>query len=139
MHLYSKKLSKANCYPLIQHVKYKINTWSTKSWSFAGRLLLLSTVIAGISHIWCSTFVLPKFCIKTINSLCEAYLWRGTTEKHHTPRVSWDLVTYPKKKGGLGCRIYTWNRACTFKLLWLLLCNYGSIWVAWYKKSSAVG
>lgn len=72
--LCTKKLSMANCEPLIQSVKAKLNSWTTRTLSFAGRLLLINTVIAGISNFWCNTFSLPKFCIKTINSMCGAFL-----------------------------------------------------------------
>ncbi|CAA7037985.1 unnamed protein product [Microthlaspi erraticum] len=131
--LSSKKLSLLNCAPLLQHIKGKINSWSARSFSFAGRLLMLKTVIAGITNFWCSTFVIPKACVKKINSLCSAYLWQGTTEGHHSARVAWETITLSKEEGGLGCRdLVTWNKACTLKLVWLLFCNSGSIWVAWY-------
>lgn len=86
--LVTKKLSMSNCEPLIQSVKAKLNSWSAKSLSFAGRLLLINTVISGISNFWCATFILPKFCIKTINSLCGAYFWKCTIEENHTARVA---------------------------------------------------
>ncbi|CAA7048424.1 unnamed protein product [Microthlaspi erraticum] len=75
--LCSKKLSIANCEMLIQQVKTRLTSWSSKSLSFAGRLLLIKTMIAGISTFWCSSFVLPKACIKRINSLCSVFLWQG--------------------------------------------------------------
>lgn len=94
--LCTKNLSLANCESLIQQVKRKVNSWTARSLSFAGRLLLINTVIAGISNFWCATFTIPKSCIKLINSLCGAYLWRGTTEGHHSARVSWETITLAK-------------------------------------------
>lgn len=67
--LCTKKLTIANCEVLIQQVKAKFTSWTVKTLSFAGRLLLIKTVIAGITNFWCSTFLLPKACIKRINSL----------------------------------------------------------------------
>ncbi|CAA7014936.1 unnamed protein product [Microthlaspi erraticum] len=58
--LCTKKLSIANCEVLIQQVKDRVTSWSARSLSFAGRLLLIKTLIAGISTFWCSTFILPK-------------------------------------------------------------------------------
>lgn len=90
-------------------------------------------MIAGITNFWCSSFVIPKSCIKKINSICGAYLWQGKAEGNHYARVSWETVTLSKKEGGLGCRdLCAWNKACTFKLIWLLFSNAGSLWVAWY-------
>ncbi|XP_024007996.1 uncharacterized protein LOC112083994 [Eutrema salsugineum] len=133
--LCTKKLSIANCEPLLQQIKGKISSWSVKTLSFAGRLQLLNTVIAGITNFWCSNFVLPKLCIRKINSLCSAFLWKGTVEGHHTARISWDQVTMQKSEGGLSIRnLYVWNKACIIKLLWLLFFQSGSVWVAWFKE-----
>lgn len=45
------------------------------------------------------------------------------------------LSHYPSKRGGLNCRdLSSWNKACMIKLIWLLFCNAGSLWVAWYTK-----
>ena len=133
--LCTRKLSMANCEPLISSVKAKLTSWSAKTLSFAGRLLLINTVISGITNFWCTTFTLPKFCIKTINSLCGAYLWKGTIEGHHTARVSWDTVTHSKEEGGLGIRdLLSWNTATSIRLIWLLFFKSGSIWVAWLVK-----
>lgn len=98
-------------------------------------MLLINTVIAGISNFWCSTFTIPKQCIKIINSLFGAYLWRRTTEGHHSARVAWETVTLTKTEGGLGVRdLIYWNKACLIKLIWLLFFKAGSIWVAWFTK-----
>ena len=86
--LCTKKLTIANCEVLIQQVKAKFNSWTVKTLSFAGRLLLIKTVIAGITNFWCSNFLLPKACIARINSLCGMFLWKGSIEGHHSAKVS---------------------------------------------------
>ncbi|XP_010495447.1 PREDICTED: uncharacterized protein LOC104772543 [Camelina sativa] len=132
--LCTKKLTLQNCEPLLQQVKGKINNWCSKSLSFAGRLVLINTVIAGISNFWCSTFLLPKACIRKINTMCSSFLWKGHCEGRHNARVSWDNITKPKDQGGLGIRdLATWNTACVLKLIWLLFFRSGLVWVAWYR------
>ena len=54
----SRKLSLQSCEPLLHQVKTRLSSWSTKTLSFAGRLLLIKTVITGITTFWCSSFVL---------------------------------------------------------------------------------
>lgn len=133
--LCTKKLSLLNCEGLLQQIKSKFSSWSSKALSFAGRLLLIKTVISGIITFWCSTFILLKACIKRINSLCGVFLWKGDIEEHHTARVSWQVVTKPKKEGRLGINdLLQWNKACCLKLIWLLFFKSGSIWVAWFKE-----
>lgn len=95
--LSSKKPSPTHCEVLIQQIKGRLSSWSAKAVSFAGRLLLIKTVIAGINTFWCSSFILPKSVIKRINSLCGVFLWKGDVESHHTARVSWEMVTKEKK------------------------------------------
>lgn len=58
--LNSKKLSLANCEPLLHQVKNHLSSWAVKTLSFAGRLLLIKTIIAGITTFWCWAFILPK-------------------------------------------------------------------------------
>lgn len=58
--LNSRKLNLVNCEPLIHQIKSRFSNWSVKSLSFSGRLLLIKTVISGITNFWCSSFILPK-------------------------------------------------------------------------------
>lgn len=85
--LCTKKLSILHCEGLLQQIKSRLSSWSAKSLFFAGRMLLIKTVIAGITTFWCSTFIMPQACVKRINSLCGVFLWKGDIEEHHTARV----------------------------------------------------
>lgn len=132
--LCTKKLTLQNCEPLICQVKKWFTSWSVKTLSFAGRLLLIKTVIAGITTFWSSAFILPKACISRINSLCGSFLWKGNLEGHASARVAWSEVTKTKEKGGLGLRdLLSWNKAVCLKFIWLLFFREGSIWVAWFR------
>ena len=119
--LSSRKLSLPNCQPLIQQIKNRFSSWSVKTHSFAGRQLLIKTVIAGINTFWCSAFILPRACINKITSMCNQFLWKGNLEGHHSVRVSWDTVTLTTAQGGLGIKdLLTWNKACCLRLIWLI-------------------
>ena len=116
--LCTKKLYLQNREPLLQQIKQCISSWFAKALSFAGRLLLIKTNIAGVSTFWCSSFILPKSCINKINSLCGIFLWKGSSEGHHSAKVSWETVTLTKKQGGLGVKdLHSWNLACIMKLV----------------------
>lgn len=108
--LCTKKLSLPNCEPMLQQVKSRIITWFARSLSFAGRVFLINSVVAGICNLWCSTFVLPKEFITKINSLCNSFLWKGSTEGRYSARVAWKTVTKPKNKGWIGINdLWCWN------------------------------
>ena len=132
--LYTKKLNLVNCEALMQQIKVWFSSWSAKSLSFAGRLLLIKIVIAGVSTFWCSSFILPKACINRINSLCGLFLWNGKSEGHQSAKVSWEKVTLTKAQGGLGVKdLHSWNLACILKLIWMIFFRPSSVWVFWFK------
>lgn len=101
----------------------------------AGRLQLISSVIYSLINFWMSAFLLPKRCIKQIESLCSRFLWAGNLEQTHNAKVAWQTVCLPKLEGGLGIRdLVTWNKTLCLRLIWLLFSNSGSLWVAWHKE-----
>ncbi|KAL0689587.1 hypothetical protein Bca4012_089265 [Brassica carinata] len=131
--LCTKRLSLANCAPLLQSIKSKLHAWTTRTLSFAGRLQLLATVIAGITNFWSCAFILPKGCLAEIDSICSRFLWKGKTEGGSSAKVSWESVTTPKKEGGLGLKdLHLWNLASVLKLVWILFFKQGSIWSDWF-------
>ena len=133
--LNSRKLTLSNCEPLFQQVKSRFSSWSVKTLSFSGRLLLIKTVIAGITTFWCSAFILPKACINRINSLCSMFLWKGHLDGHNTARVSWEKVVLTKRQGGLGVKdLLNWNKSCSLRLIWMLFFRPDSVWVQWFKE-----
>lgn len=86
--LCTRKLWHEDCDPLLHKVESRMNSWSAKTLSFAGRLQLLNSVIAGITTFWCSALILPKKVIKTLTSLCNAFLleielWDGVCKAVH--------------------------------------------------------
>ncbi|KAG7530872.1 Reverse transcriptase zinc-binding domain [Arabidopsis thaliana x Arabidopsis arenosa] len=132
--LMSRKLKVSEYEPLIGKITARFNAWAVKSLSFAGRAQLIGSVISGTVNFWISTFVLPKGCIRRIESLCSRFLWSGGTEKRGLVKVAWAHVCLPKKEGGLGLRRFAdWNRTMCLRLVWLLFSNSGSLWVAWHK------
>ncbi|CAA7061592.1 unnamed protein product [Microthlaspi erraticum] len=133
--LCTRKLSMADCDPLITQIRKKLNSWTHRLLSLAGRYTLLSSVIPGIVGFWSSAFFLPKAVIRKINSMSSAFFWHGSTDSARGAKVSWHDISFPKKEGGLGLRnLKTWNDTCGLKLIWMLFFRAGSIWVAWIRQ-----
>lgn len=65
--LTSKKLSMSDCQPFIERVRGKQQAWTVKHLSYAGRVQLLKSVIAGLINFRSSVFILPKKCIKMVD------------------------------------------------------------------------
>ncbi|XP_024009427.1 uncharacterized protein LOC112084509 [Eutrema salsugineum] len=128
--LMHRKLRLSEYTPLLDKIARNFRAWSVKFLSFAGRLQLISSVIVRVVNFWISTFILPKGCIKKIESLCTRFLWAGKIDGRCQAKVSWDIVCLPKIEGGLGLRrIVDWNRTLCLRLIWLLFSKSGSLWL----------
>lgn len=129
-----KKLKKSEYSPLLDSISSRFNHWTTKMLSFAGRLQLISSVICSTVNFWISAFMLPKACLKQIESMCNHFLWSGDIAKKHGVKVAWSTVCQPKVEGGLGLRNFSiWNKTLALKLIWLLFSKSDSLWVAWMR------
>ncbi|GKV39485.1 hypothetical protein SLEP1_g47243 [Rubroshorea leprosula] len=127
--LITGRLTNAALKPLISKITDRINSWSSKYLSFAGRLQLISSVLQGITNFWCSVFILPKRVITAVEAKCSAFLWKGKSIDARGAKVSWSAVCQPKMEGGLGIKpLLSWNNACILRFIWLLFSKAGSIW-----------
>lgn len=73
----SKKLSIAMCQPLIYKMTSRLSHWSTRLLSYAGKFLLIKSVIFSIANYWMQIFPLEKKLITHIEGLCRSFLWTG--------------------------------------------------------------
>lgn len=138
--LMHRKLQICDYRPLMDQLKRRFSSWSTRALSYAGRRQLLSSVIYGTLNFWFSSFILPRGCIKAIESLCSRFLWNGNITSKAKAKISWKSVCLPLSEGGLGLRdLSTWNETLALKLIWLLHCENKSLWASWTKRNRLKG
>lgn len=99
--LLTKGMHKNDYLPLIENVRTRIASWTTRPISYAGRLQLIRSVLMSIVNFWSSAFRLPSQCMKEIESLCAAFLWSGPDLKTSKAKIAWSDVCKPKAEGGL--------------------------------------
>ena len=117
---------------LIEKITSRINSWTSKYLSYAGRLQLVQSMFFNIQNYWCKHFILPKGVLKAIDQKCLRFFWNGRDESAKGARVSWSSVCYPKSEGGLGLKdITNWNKACIIQNIWSIFTKVGSLWIAW--------
>lgn len=134
--LMHRKLRLTDYRPLLDKLKGCFTAWTTKALSFAGRKQLLSSVIYGSINFWTSAFLLPKGCLKQIQSLCKKFLWSGKITGNANVKIAWTTVCQPKREGGLGLRDFgLWNKTLCLKLIWRLFDNADSLWAEWIKEN----
>ena len=89
---------------LSEKITARINSWTTKKLSFAGRVQLIQHVLFGIQVYWTSYFIFPTKLIKDIEKLFSSFLWSGFDQAVHMAKVAWTQVCLPTKEGGLGLK-----------------------------------
>ncbi|XP_059310292.1 uncharacterized protein LOC132061506 [Lycium ferocissimum] len=105
--LSSKKLTIAQCFPLVEKITERIGCWSAKLLSYAGRTHLIKSVIFGIQTYWAQIFVLPKRILKLIDSVCRTYLWTGSVSNSRKALVSWAKMCLQKLQGDITYLAYS--------------------------------
>ena len=131
--LISTKLKSGDCSELVQKISNRILSWTSKFLSYAGRVQLIQSVLAGIQNYWAGMFILPKGVIKQVDMLLRRFLWSGGIDKTHGAKVAWDKVCSPKKEGGLGFKNpFLLNTVLNLKHIWNLFSPLKeSLWVKW--------
>ena len=70
----------------------RINSWTAKKLSYAGRAQLVKTVLFGVQAYWAQLFIIPAKIIKLIEGLCRSYLWAGVGYVTKKALIAWDKV-----------------------------------------------
>jgi hypothetical protein len=134
--LLTKRMSQMDYLPLVEKIRTRITSWTTRFLSFAGRLQLIKSVLSSIINFWFSVFRLPKACLVEIEKLFSAFLWSGPELNAKRAKVAWSEVCKPKKEGGLGLKtLKETNEVSLLKLIWRILSARDSLWVQWLSKN----
>lgn len=132
--LFSSRMSKGLCAPLIDRVKGRLASWQKAFLSMAGRVELVRSVLTSYSIYWSSAFLLPRSVLKEIESLFIRFLW-GDKERRPWVAVSWADICVPREEGGLSLRrLVDWNDAGMVRLFWLVASEDSSLWVRWIRR-----
>ena len=131
--LMTQVMRKQDYQPLVENIRGRINTWTSRFLSYAGRLQLIKVVIMSIVNFWSAAFRLPSQCVKEVEQLCSAFIWSGPALKTSGAKVSWRKVCKEKDEGVLGIRaLKDVNMVCGLKLIWRLMVGK-SLWSKWIK------
>ncbi|XP_074292527.1 uncharacterized protein LOC141619411 [Silene latifolia] len=133
------RLTKIECNILVEKMVNKIRSLGAKKLSYAGRLVLVNSVLNTLHNYWSGIFLIPKCVVKRIEAVCRNYLWDGSADYHRVPSVGWDNVTLPKEEGGLGIkRTAIWKIASVAKLVDWLYCKADRLWIRWVNQVAYV-
>lgn len=126
------RLRKADCVALVNAIIARIQSWTHRFLSFAGRLQLVKSVLHSIQVFWASVFFLPCSVIDRIEQIFCQFLWKGPLMGSGGAKVSWSDICLPREEGGLGIRTLRENNiACMLKHIWILFLDKESLWCKW--------
>ncbi|XP_074298556.1 uncharacterized protein LOC141629455 [Silene latifolia] len=132
------RLTKADCNVLLDKIVSKIRGIGARKLIYAGRLVLINSVLNTLHNYWASIFLIPKGVVKRIEGICRNFLWCGGSEYNRAPLVAWHHVCCSKKEGGLSIKdVGVWNIASVGKLVNWIYTKADRLWdphppVLWY-------
>lgn len=107
----------------------KMSGWKTKFLSLAGRTTLIQSVSSAIPIYSMQSNWLPEYVYDKLDRMNRDFLWSNDVDKKKMHLVSWQKVTLPKDKGGLGVRTARGsNEALLSKLVWKILRKENTVW-----------
>lgn len=128
----SSRLGKEACVSLVNTITSRLQSWTNRFLSLAGRLQLIKSVLHSIQVYWSSEFILPASVTNRIEQIFRQFLWKGPSLGSGGAKVAWVDVCLPKEEGGLGIRsLRVSNIAVMLKYLWLLFTDKESLWSKW--------
>lgn len=87
--LITSRLSKSDCMVLVNKICQRISCWTSYIFlSYAGRLLVIKSVLFAMQSYWASFMFLPNSVLKILQSTLARFLWAGNAEKCHH-KISW--------------------------------------------------
>ncbi|KAL3635943.1 hypothetical protein CASFOL_020490 [Castilleja foliolosa] len=112
---------------LLQKIVNKLEGWKSKFISFAGKIVLIKSVLSSIPIHTLSAVPVHKAILKKIEKLIKLFLW-GQNGKARTQWCSWKTICLKKEEGGLGIRnIHDTVKGLHGKLAWRIL-ERKSLW-----------
>lgn len=128
----SSRLGKEACVSLVNTITSRLQSWTNRFLSLAGRLQLIKSVLHSIQVYWSSVFILPASVTNRIEQIFRQFLWKGPSLGSGGAKVAWVDVCLPKEEGGLGIRsLRVSNIAVMLKYLWLIFTDKESLWSKW--------
>ncbi|KAE8732108.1 hypothetical protein F3Y22_tig00002237pilonHSYRG00293 [Hibiscus syriacus] len=109
---------------IVDKIKSKLQGWSARSLSFAGRVTLAKSVLMAISTYFMQTCRFPSKVYHDIEKIVRHFIWTSNDQSRGIPIVSWDSLSQPRHNGGLDIRrLQQYNSAFLMKLFFAVASN----------------
>ncbi|KAL8458477.1 hypothetical protein ACS0TY_036118 [Phlomoides rotata] len=142
---------------VVAKFRRKLDEWSSRNLSIAGKVTLINSVLNALPTFLFSLFLAPTNIINTLLSIQRNFLWGGSCDKQKIAWVKWGDVCKKKECGGLGVKdLKLFNKTLLSKWVWrlvsegrseglwrsILISKYGVDWIAsregWVRNSGKI-
>jgi len=114
---------------MIINIRKRLSKWKGRHLSFAGRVMLIKSVISTIPLYYLSIFKMPVSVGKIIRKLQREFLWGWGHEGRKIAWVRWEHICRTKEDGGLGVKdLDKFNIALLGKWKWRLGKEEPGLW-----------
>lgn len=101
--LSTKRLSISDYDPLVTKLVGRIQSWTCKCLSYAGRLVLVQSVLMSIQRFSACTFYVLVIVLKRIQGILRNFLWTGNAVGKRN-MVKWKVVCLHQTQDGLNIK-----------------------------------
>jgi len=114
---------------LKQKMAKRPDPWRGKHLSSGGKLVLTISCLSSLPIFMMGFYLLPKSVHKWMDSLRGKFFWQGAKEEFKYHMASWDSVSRPKDKGGLGIiNTKLMNECLLVKWIWKITKGSSDVW-----------
>lgn len=107
---------------LVTKLEKRLNCWTHRYLSRAGRLVLIKSILEATPVFWMALAWIPRHILARLQKLCNRYLWTGNQDKHIFSWISWQKIALPKRWGGWGLKdLPLFAQSLAAKMGWSLL------------------
>ncbi|KAK9064964.1 hypothetical protein SSX86_016347 [Deinandra increscens subsp. villosa] len=107
----------------------RLTSWKAKNLSMGGRVILIKSVLENLPIYYLSLYKAPKAVIESMEKIMRRFLWTGCNEDKKINWIAWDVITTPKKEGGLGLsKLEDVNDALLLKWAWRFKSGGNCLW-----------
>eukprot|EP00253_Pinus_taeda_P018004 PITA_18004 len=114
---------------IIEKIMKRLDNWTFCALNLAARIVLLKAPIQAIPIYPLSVMEAPKGICNKLVEIYRKFLWGGPKQQNKWALCSWQSLTKPKEKGGLGLRDpWNLNQVLAAKLRWRWLQGGPDLW-----------
>eukprot|EP00253_Pinus_taeda_P015440 PITA_15440 len=114
---------------ILEKIMKRLDNWTFRALNLAARVVLLKATIQAIPIYPLSVMVAPKGICNKLVEIYRKFLWGGPKQQNKRALYSWNSLTKPKEKGGLGLKDpWILNQVLAAKLRWRWLQGGPDLW-----------